>query len=97
MWDITKELIENLDKFHYRPQLGFKAKPKQGTLLGGLSTVLMGFMILYILINGLHVMYLYEGYYLKTIDTNANLAEIGILKLEDMGTLPFWSVHYKGH
>ena len=49
MLDILKELFSNLDKFHYAPRLGFKAKPKQGTVLGGLMTVFIGLIILYIL------------------------------------------------
>ena len=28
--------------------------------------------------------------------TVANLTQIGIINLDDMGTLPFFSVHYKG-
>ena len=46
---ILKELITGLDKFHYALRLGFKAKPKQGTVLGGLMTVFIGLNIFYIL------------------------------------------------
>tara|TARA_B110000285_G_C14967703_1_gene534933 strand:+ start:49 stop:222 length:174 start_codon:yes stop_codon:yes gene_type:complete len=56
MLSIIQELVVGLDKFHYAPRLGFKAKPKQGTLLGGLCTVFIGLVILYILGDQLHIM-----------------------------------------
>ena len=38
----------------------------------------------------------FKGYYQRSSYTIANLTEIGIVKLEDMGSLPFFSVHYEG-
>ena len=45
----------------------------------------------------MHIMVSYKGYYHKSISTSANFTEIGIVKLEDMGSLPFFAVHHKGH
>ena len=41
-------------------------------------------------------MTLYEGYYHRDIESAANLTDIGIVSLEEMGTLPFFGVHYLG-
>ena len=38
----------------------------------------------------------YKGYYHRATVTVANLTEIGVVNLDDMGTLPFFSVHYRG-
>ena len=38
----------------------------------------------------------FKGYEQRSTFTIANLTEIGNVELEDMGTLPFFSVHYKG-
>ena len=97
MFALFKEVISELDQFHYEPRLGFKAKPKQGTFLGGVSTVIMGSIIFYIMGNQLHILSEYKQQYHKSIETVANLTEVGTVKLDDMGTLPFYSVHYKGH
>ena len=38
----------------------------------------------------------FKGYYKSSSFAQANMTEIGIVSLDDMGTLPFYSVHYKG-
>ena len=38
----------------------------------------------------------YQHFYQRSTFTVANLTEIGEVSLEEMGTLPFFSVHYKG-
>ena len=88
------ELIANKDKFHYVPQLGFNAKRNQGTFLGGLFTIFLGVIILNFLGTELYIMASFKGYYHRSTLTVANLTEIGIVNLDDMGTLPFFSVHY---
>ena len=97
MLSIIEEIIINFDKFAYVPQLGFTAKKNQGTFFGGFSTILMGVLIFYYMGNELKLMAELKGYNLISIISVANLTDIGIVKLEDMGTLPFFSVHYKGH
>jgi hypothetical protein len=96
MFEIAKELISELDKFHYIPQLGFKAKRNQGTFLGGLFTILVGIIIFYILGDQLYFMSQYKAFYHKEFATVANLTDIGKVNLDDMGTLPFFGIHYKG-
>jgi len=53
-------------------------------------------MILYFAQTKLQLMADYKGYYLKSIETVTNFTDLGIIKLDDMGTLPFFSIHYKG-
>ena len=72
------------------------AKKNQGTFFGGFSTILMGVLIFYYMGNELKLMAELKGYNLISSFTVANLTEIGNVELEDMGTLPFFSVHYKG-
>lgn len=91
------DAICDVDKFHYSPLLGWKGKKKQGTTLGGCSTILIGLIILAILSDQIYVVTLYEGYYHRQIDSVANMKEIGLVQMKDMGTLPYFSVHYKGH
>ena len=38
----------------------------------------------------------FKGYYERSIFTESPLTEIGIIKLDDMGSLPFFAVHFKG-
>ena len=38
----------------------------------------------------------YEGYYHKSILSVANLNELGIVNFDEMGTMPFFSVHFRG-
>ena len=90
------EVFEDLDKFDYIPQLGFKTKRSQGTLLGGFFTIIIGGIILYYLGSELRLMAEFKGYYQRSSFTVANLTEIGIVQLEDMGSLPFLSVHHEG-
>ena len=96
MLNIFEELIINMDKFHYVPSLGFHAKRNQGTVLGGIFTCCLGLTILYYLGSELLLMSEFKGYYQSTSFAQANMAEIGIVSLDEMGTLPFFSVHYKG-
>jgi len=91
------EAVESVDKFHYTPLLGWKGKKKQGTCLGGCSTIIIGLIIMFILVDNIIILTKYEGYYHRSIETSANLTEIGIVQMEDMGTVPYFSVHYKGH
>ena len=77
--------------------LYWKGKKKQGTALGGCSTILILIMIVFILIDHIYVVSKYEGYYHTSIETVANFKEIGIVEMKDMGTVPYFSVHYKGH
>jgi len=39
----------------------------------------------------------YEKNHLTNIVRRADMDEIGTVNLKEMGTLPFFSVHYKGH
>ena len=94
--NIFEEMIINLDKFHYVPNLGFKAKRNQGTVLGGIFTLCLGFAILYYLGIEVNLMTEFKRAYERSGITEANMAEIGILNLDDMGALPFFGVHYKG-
>ena len=91
-----KEVLENIDKFHYVPRLGFKGNFKQGTTLGGLCTVVIGIILSWFLVEQLRMMAMYEGYYHRSISTIANLTDIGEVRLEDMDSLPFFGVHLKG-
>ena len=97
MMEPVIETIGNIDKFHYTPLLGWKGKKKQGTTLGGCSTILIGLIIIFILADHIYIVSKYEGYYHRSIDTVANFTEIGLVEMKDMGTLPYFSVHYKGH
>jgi len=54
-------------------------------------------MILYFLQAQLQLMTEYKGYYFKSFVTLANLTDVGVVSFDDMGTLPFFGVHYKGH
>ena len=56
MFRIFQEVISDIDKFDYVPKLGYKAKQKQGTVLGGVFTILVGLIIFYILGDQLHLM-----------------------------------------
>ena len=58
---------------------------------------MVGCVILSIFATQIYSMANYEGYYHKSITSVANLTDIGIVNLDDMGTMPFYSVHYKGH
>ena len=41
-------------------------------------------------------MVIFSDYYHRQIETASNMKEIGILTMEEMGTRPFFSVHYEG-
>ena len=56
----------------------------------------LGIAILLFLGDEFHQMTDFKGFYQRSSFTISNMTEIGIVKLEDMGTLPFFSVHYKG-
>ena len=92
----NENLIQEIDCFHYVPRLSFKGMPKQGTTVGGFCTIVLGLIILAILGDQMHNIMIYEGYYYRSIVTASNHTEIGAIKLEDMKTLPFFSVHYRG-
>ena len=92
-----KVAICAVDAFHYTPLLGWKGKKKQGTQLGGCSTIFIGFLILAILTDQIISVQKLEGYYHRSIETVSNFTDIGIVQMKDMGTLPYFSVHYKGH
>lgn len=89
--------IKEIDKFHYIPVLSFKGKQKQTTLLGGYLTMFIGLYIMYYLGEEMHRMLIFEGFYFRSFETVADMKEIGKIKLDEMGTLPFYGVHYKGH
>ena len=54
-------------------------------------------IIIYVAIYEFYLIYSYSDYYHRQIETIANMDEIGIVSMEDMGTIPFFSVHYMGH
>ena len=43
------------------------------------------------------MMGIYDNYYHRSIETVANLTDIGVVTLEEMRTLPFFGVHWKGN
>ena len=51
---------------------------------------------MYYLGTELELMVEFKGYYQRSSVTIANMAEIGIVELDHMGSIPFFSIHYKG-
>jgi hypothetical protein len=58
---------------------------------------LIGLIIIFILADHIFIVSKYEGYYHRAIETVANFTEIGLVEMKEMGTIPYFSVHYKGH
>ena len=48
------------------------------------------------LVQDFELMIKYKHFYHRNTVTAVNFNKIGIVALDDMGTLPFFSVHYKG-
>ena len=89
--------IKKLDKFHYVPILGFQGRAKQSSILGGCSTVIIFLIITYVFFYEMHLVFNYYDYYHRQIETAADMNEIGLVSMDEMGTTPFYSVHYDGH
>ena len=53
--------------------------------------------VLFLVIDDIRKMLMFSHNHLTSITTETNFETIGIVKMEDMGTLPFFSVHFKGH
>lgn len=64
--------------------------------MGGCSTILIFLIVIYVFVYEMYLMVIFSDYYHRQIETAANMEDIGIVSLDEMGTLPFFSVHYEG-
>jgi hypothetical protein len=75
----------------------FNGKKKQGTIPGGTLSIILGLFVYFLWYSKLMIMAKFEKNHLTNIVIKADMKEIGIVSLQEMGTLPFFSVHFLGH
>ena len=59
--------------------------------------MLLSIFILFLWYNRLLIMTMFEKSHMTNFVTLADLNEIGTVNMKEMGTIPFFSIHYKGH
>jgi hypothetical protein len=89
--------IRRMDKFHYVPRLGFQGKAKQSSLLGGCSTIGIGLILSFVFLREIVKVIDNSDFYHLQIETAVDFAQLGQVKLDEMGTMPYYSVHYEGN
>ena len=89
--------VAQKDTFHHPVHIIFNQKKKQGTVPGGTLSIALGFFVIFLWYSKLMVMTKFEKNHLTNFERRADMAEIGTLSLQEMGTLPFFSVHFYGH
>lgn len=65
------------DKFNHAPQLRFKGRINQKTLLGGFWSILLSIFIYYQWFETLLLMFTYKKSYTSYVETEANFDEVG--------------------
>ena len=87
----VKNKVKEHDEFHHTPSLSFTR-----TIPGGISSIILGAFVWWLWYYHFDMMFTYQDAVISTTETATNLDKIGTIKMNTMGTLPFYSVYYKG-
>ena len=88
--------LNKIDKFHHSPVLGFQGKAKQSSCVGGTATIFIFLLLIYVFGYELNTIAHYIDYYHRQIETAVDMKNLGLLSLEEMDTMPYFSIHYIG-
>ena len=96
MFTLFKNKLQDQDKFHHvtAHHVRLNKKLQHKTLLGGINSTLLWLFVLWLWYTNLYIMFKYKGNVVNIFETATKFDEIGVQRVDEMGTLPFFAVYY---